>query len=315
MLSTVRKLGIIGSALFYYAVFLWLLGSTGFCANCAASQIWTYTVLASSPTWLVSLYCFLSWKTLPSKSTIPFRGCASGLLALAAVLVMSAWLAPQFTLIAFSQAYDIVYFGIVRFPFSSGMTVLVATTLGLLSFNLGAVLSRARSSVRVRMSALTCWSLVRVNFSLIAWLVLLMQRFGIANQSIAFGVLLAATAVIPIFSQFQHLFKKLPSRITSGLELLGLGSLATVLGILEFLTGFPLWHPFLIVTFCSSVAVCLSSTLGKVFSDYIDFASPVRRSRWIYLVPVLLIAVGVLLTWFYSHAAISVWVGLHILFQ
>jgi hypothetical protein len=231
------------------------------------------------------------------------------------MLVVSAWLAPQFTFIAFNQAYDIVYFDVARFPFSSGMTVFVATTLGLLSFNLGAALSRARSSVEVRTSALTCWSLVGVNFSLIGWLVLLMQRFGIANQSVAFGVLLVGTAVIPIFSQFQHLFKKLPRRIKSGLELLGLGSLATVLGILELLTGFPLWHSFLVVTLCSSVAVCLSSTLGKVFSDYVDFAFPVRRSRWLHLIPALLIAVGVLLTWFYSHTAISVWVRLGIVFQ
>jgi len=214
MLWSNRRLAIVvaGSILFYYAVFIWLLSSTSLCEFCAASQLWKYAVLASSPTWLIFLY-FISYSSiLESKRPAPFRSYAAVLLALVALVIVSIFLAPYFTFYAFAQTYDMVYLGQMRFPFSAGMIVLLSATLGLQSFNL-ALAWRPRDWVPNRSySAAACWRLAGVNFSLIGWLVLLIQRFALSNQFTAFSILLISTTIIPIFSQFYPSFQKLPSR-------------------------------------------------------------------------------------------------------
>jgi len=311
MFSPSRRVAIVvtGSILFYYAVFIWLFSSTNLCASCPASQLWKYAVTASSPTWLIFLYFCLHSRAPASKSGAPFRSCVSVLLALVAVVVVSMFLAPYFTFYAFAQTYDIVYLDQIRFPFSSGMIVLLSATLGLLSFNLGLPWRSKDFVANSHVSMVACWRPVEVNFSLIAWLVLLIQRFAISNQFMAFSILLISTTIIPIFSQFYPLFQKVPRRVMQALRLLGLSSLATILGFLDFLAGFPLSHPFLVVALFSSVAVCLSSPLGKVWSRYPDFTSCPQTGRWRYALMASLVVLGVLLTWFYSHAAISVWVS------
>jgi hypothetical protein len=311
MLWSNRRVAIVvaGSILFYYAVFIWLLSSTSLCEFCAASQLWKYAVVASSPTWLIFLCFFPYSNTLALKRATPFRSYAAILLALVAFVVVSIFLAPYFTFYAFAQAYEIVYLNQMPFPFSAGMIVLLSATLGLQSFNLGLAWRPKDLVADSSYSVAACWRSAGVNFSLIGWLVLLIQYFALSNQFMAFSILLMSTTIIPVFSQFYPSFQKLPSRFMQVLHLLGLGSLATIFGFLGFLTGFPLSHPFLVVALFSSVAVCLSSPLGRALSRYTEVTSWSQIGRWRYALAVLLVVLGVFLTWFYSHAAISVWIS------
>jgi len=156
------------------------------------------------------------------------------------------------------------------------------------------------------------WVAVTMNFSLIAWAVVLMQRFGIANQFVAFTVLYVLTSIIPLFTQIHSLLREMPHRVRAVVQLIGFGSLATLLGALDFITNFPLWHPFLVISLVSSLAVCFSSPLGRSLSRCFDIAI-FPKTYWQYALAILASVLG-LVTWQYSHAAFSVVVSLNIHF-
>jgi hypothetical protein len=294
---TVLKIVVAASILFFYGAIVFLLSLTNWCASCAASQLWKYSVIACLPSWLVFLLC-ATWKRDPLTS----RPCISVLIGFGVVLIVTAWLAPLFTFLAFNQVYDIVYFNSISFSFASGMTILLAVTLGLMSSNLGIAFPRGQSRDD---KSPACWKPVATNFSLIGWIVVLIQHLGIANQLAAFGVLLISTTSIPLFMQLQPMFERATPRVRKISQLVGLGSLATVLGGLDFATGFPLWHPFLVVALTSSIAICLSSPLGQTWSRYAGVDGILTKKRLQYVLAFIAV-VWVLISWEYSRAAIAV---------
>jgi len=299
------------SVVLYYAIFGVLMGSTKFCNSCSASTLWKYGLIASLPTWLVFLYLYSIRRNNPLVSAARMRGCTSLLLGLVLILVSSMWLVPLLTFLAFRETYDIVYFDPIRFPFSLAITVLLSITLGLMSYNLRTAWSHG--AIEEKRSQSTCWHMVGVNFSLIGWVVQILQHLGLTNEPVAFGILLISTTSIPIFSQVQGFLEKLlrthPGAMRK-IQYVGLGTLATAVGILDFLTGYPLWHPFLVVALWSTMGACISSTIGQCYSYGYDTGGRTTRSMWAWLsLAVLLLVLLVVLTWFYSHAAVSAWLS------
>jgi len=291
---------IAASLVFYYALLLHLVVSSNFTY---ASMLWKYTVLMSSPSWLIFLYICLRWRTRSLAHQRRYKE-FSVMLVLVAFLFVAAIVAPLFIFHEFAQTYDIWYFDQrIRFSFPSAMIVLLTATSGMVSFNIGLVFRRGDFVAKTYRS-LSQWSPVIRNLSIFVGPVLLIQRqLSSADQFMAFSTLLGAIMIVPIL---HPLFQKLPRRYDWLLYFLGLTSLS-IPGILDFLTYFsPFGHPFIVFALCSSVAVCFSSALGEFGSYYLDLRSLTRTRSRSYVAAILLVVLGVVVTWFYSHAAISV---------
>jgi hypothetical protein len=299
------KVLVASSVLFYYFITAVLLASTNFCNACSASTVWKYGVVAGLPTWLAFLYLYSIRRKKPSVPTSTLRGCTPLLFGLGLVLITSIWLAPLITFLAFAQIYEIVYVDPIRFPFSAAMTVLFSVTLGLMSYNLGSAWPSPVSEDED--SRATCWRMAELNFSLIAWLVVALQHLVTQNEPIAFSILVISTTTIPIFSQLQRFLRNLPRQVMRAAPYVGIGSLATALGALGFLIGFPLYHPFLVASLWFTIGVCISSAVGQRYSCRYDLGGRTTISTLRWLSPAFtLLVLFVALTWLYSHAFVSV---------
>jgi len=289
-----RRLVIVVSIIFYYAVFTYLMVSTAFCASCSGSQLWKYLVVMSSPTWLIFFYTCLGWRTR-SFAHQPHSGEFSVVLALAGLLCFAISFAPKYILDVFGQTDDIVYFDWIRFPFSSAIIVVVAVTSGMVSFNLGLAFRRESTVAKNHGSMSGSWSPVARNFSLFTGLALLIQsQIGDTNPFKAFGTLLGTTMFIPMFHPW---FEKLPRKAKLLLQFIGLTPLIGLREIQEFFASFPPkpTHPLLLVALLSYLAVCLSSALGELGSYHIDLRSLRRTIWWQYTATIFLVALGILL--------------------
>ncbi len=295
---------VISSLLFFYGVYLWVFLSTGLCQTCAASQLWKYSVLASSPITLLFVLVLIKQRTLKS---IRSRGAVSMVISLATLLYFAASIAPEYTLVRFAQRYDIVYFDLVAFPFSSAMILFLTATLGLISFNLSAVWGGRESSARRQWSVMGCWKRVSRNWISFLWFVLLLYRaFPTANEYRIFGILMISTLAIPFFGIYSSLERhhRAVRWLIGGAA--GASLLQIFLDVNDFLAIFAPPHPFAVVPLASFLAVGLASALGEIGTSPSVSTPSKRRGKWSLALSTVGVVVAVYITWAYSHAAIVV---------
>jgi len=222
------------------------------------------------------------------------------------LLLLVMVLAPEFILAAMQEKYDIVYFNLIQFPFSSAMILVLTLTLALFAFNLSLAYRRDNSASKIRLR-----SLVFSNFCLLVWFVVRVQEsFGIKNEFVVFSALMFSMPTIPIFSAFYDVFDRLSPKIQWALRFIGivfgLGS-QSIWDIIDFIQGVPLSHPFLVVALLASVSVCLSSAIGKLRSYRPNIDTPRRVRLWRFTIIVAVVVLLVIATLLYAHAAISVY--------
>jgi len=306
-------LAVLGSLIIYYVPLFYLFFTTNSFANCAASALWKYTVLASSASWLTFVYFCLGWRNR-SSSTLHWLVLASVTLVLSNCVAFTTVFVPRLILGLFAETYDIVYFDSIVFSFPSAMIALLTATSGIASFNVGLVF-RGHDPLVIKRSLpeqfKIGWYPALRNLSLyVGFSSSIQLLFGRPNQLTAFGTLLIVAMIIPILHPG---FERLPKHVKWILSLLGISSLMSIHDILDFLTTFSPVHPFTLFALFSSVTVCLSSALGELGSSYIDRRSLRRaRGRGKVAIAALLFMLGVIATWLFSHAAIAIILGLSI---
>jgi hypothetical protein len=292
----------VASITFYYLVLIWLIVPRDFCASCPSSEWWRETAVAIAPMWLLSAYVRNRWR---EQSPNFRRSVLQDALLLLALLPPVMIFAPVYILEVLNSRYDIVYFNMIQFPFSSAMILVLTLTFGLFAFSLSFANRRDNSPSNIQLS-----SLVFSNFSLLVWFVLLVQeRFGIKSEFIVFSALMFSMPVIPIFSAFYDAFDRLSSRTKWGLRIIalvfGLGPLS-IWDIRDFFQRAVLSHPFLVVALLSSLCVCLSSAIGKEWSYRPNVDTP-RLRLWMFAIMTSIVLLLVVVTLLYTHAAIFVY--------
>jgi hypothetical protein len=293
----------VASIAFYYLVLISLIVPRDFCASCPSSEWWRETAVAVAPMWLFSAYARIRWR---QQSPNFRRSMLKDSLLLVNLLLAAAVLAPVYILEVMNQRYDIVYFNIIQFPFSSAMIFVLTLTFALFAFNLSLANRPDNSASRMQLS-----SLVFSNFSLLVWFVLLVQeRFGIKSEFMVFSALMFSMPTIPIFSAFYDAFDRLSPKIKWALRIIalvfGLGP-QSIWDIRDFFQGAALSHPFLVVALLSSLCVCLSSAMGKEWSYRPNIDTPQRVRPWIFASIALIVILLVTITLLYTHAAIVVY--------
>lgn len=293
----------VASIAFYYLVLIWLIVPSNYCSSCPSSEWWRETVVAIAPMWLLSAYVQIKWR---EQSPNFRRSVLQDALMLLALLPPVMILAPVYILEVMNSRYDIVYFNMIQFPFSSAMILVLTLTFALFAFNLSLANRRDNSASRIQLS-----SLVFSNFSLLVWFVLLVQqRFGIKSEFIVFSALMFSMPTIPIFSAFYDAFDRLSPKIKWTLKIMGLvfglGS-QSIWDVWAFFQGAVLSHPFLVIALFSSLCVCLSSAMGREWSYRPNIDTPQRVRLWTFAIIALVVVLLVIVTLLYTHAAIVVY--------
>jgi len=289
---------------FCYVVVLSLILYTNYCASCAGSQLWKYTILGSSLVWIAFFY--VAFARMPRTVSHEFYSVFDrNLLALVMLAPVTAVLAPFLVTILWGEAYRIVYFGSISFDFFGPMVLVVTATAGMISLTIGLLVPRVDS---VNLSIVLgkgnhWWGPALRRFSFLAWSVLLPTNFGDLDMHIKFSMLFMTTLIVPAI---YPLVEKRPELQGFLSRYLGLGPLCIVT-ILNLIIRYPLVHPFMVIGFLSFLVGCLSSAVGDLGSYCLEIKHLGNREALLRLCAIAaFVLLFVAVTWFYSHLAIFV---------
>jgi hypothetical protein len=303
---------IIVSIIWYY---MWLfvpIAATNCVQSCASSYLWKVALVGGVLTLLVFAYTILETKT----RSFLYYGFFSVLFVLDLVVSYVAGAVPAVIAMAFTEVYNITI-SMVEFPFASGMILFLTIISALMSFNVGiAFPAKVQIAKGFKKQLKFAWVPVVRNFSIYVGITLRLKgvidffKLGGGNAELySFTILMAANMLIPIL---HPVITRLSKRVITILGFIGLSiGLASVCDLEAFFGGtFPLIHPFVVFAFYSSACVCISSALGELAYKFVDLRS-LREKRSIsqFLVACLSISLLVVVTWFLSHAHITVGLG------